>query len=101
MVKALSSIIGLETSVPLLAAFLLVCAAEVVAGWLLWRCRRGGGVLALALMPLELAFWVGFALPLGPPAGLARIALILLEWRSLSSAGSKSTGRSAEISTAP
>jgi hypothetical protein len=101
MVKALSSISASRRQCLCSPLFLLVCVAEVVAGWLLWRRRRGGGVLALALMPLELAFWVGFALPLGPPAGLARIALILLGWRSHSSAGSESTGRSAEISTAP
>jgi hypothetical protein len=64
--------------------FLVVCAAELVSGWLLWRCRRAGAVLALALLPVEFAFWIGFALPLGPPAGLARTALILLGWSSLS-----------------
>jgi hypothetical protein len=33
-------------------------------------------VLALALLPLEFAFWVGFALPLGPVAGAARTVLL-------------------------
>ena len=43
---------------------------EPVAGWLLWHHRRTGAVLAL--LPLELAFWIGFAatLPLGPVARL-------------------------------
>jgi hypothetical protein len=58
--------IGVETTVPLLVAFLLVCVAEMVAGWLLWRNQRAGGLLALALLPVEFAFWIGFALPLGP-----------------------------------
>ena len=61
--------IGIETTVPLLVLFLLVCAAETAAGWLLWRHRRAGAVLALALLPLEFAFWIGFALPYGPPVG--------------------------------
>lgn len=70
--------IGLHTSVPLLVAFLLVGVAEFVVGWLLWRRRRAGTVLALALLPVEFAFWIGFALPVGPVAGLTRTALVLV-----------------------
>lgn len=69
--------IGVRTSVPLLVAFLLVCVAEFVAGWLLWRGRPAGTVLALALLPFEFAFWIGFALPAGPVLGLIRTALVL------------------------
>ena len=76
--------IGIETTVPLLVLFLLVCAAEVAAGWLLWQHRRAGAMLALTLLPLEFAFWIGFALPFGPLAGLARTVLVLLGWSSLS-----------------
>jgi hypothetical protein len=75
--------IGIETTVPLLVLFLLVCVAELVAGWLLWHRRRAGALLALALLPLEFAFWIGFLLPLGPVVGLARTALVLLGWSSL------------------
>src|SRR5262249_39736443 len=75
--------IGIETTVPLLVVFLLVCVAEAAAGWLLWRHRRAGAVLALALLPLEFAFWIGFALPYGPPVGVARTVLVLLVWSSL------------------
>jgi hypothetical protein len=75
--------VGIDTTVLLLVAFLLVCLAELLAGWLLWRHRRSGGLLALALLPFEFAFWVGFALPLGPVAGLARTVLVLLAWSSL------------------
>ncbi|MGH8824110.1 MAG: hypothetical protein ACRDVN_06510 [Jiangellaceae bacterium] len=74
----------METSVPLLVAFLLVCAAECVAGWLLWGGHRTGAILALALLPLELVFWVGFALPFGPIVAEARTVLILMSWSSLS-----------------
>jgi hypothetical protein len=69
--------IGIATTVPLLVAFLVVCVLELVAAWALWRTTRPGTVLGLALLPVELAFWIGFALPVGPPAGLARAALIL------------------------
>jgi hypothetical protein len=75
--------IGIRTTLPLLVAFLLACTAELVAGWLLWNRLRAGAVLALALLPVELVFWIGFALPVGPAAGLARTMLLLLGWSSL------------------
>lgn len=55
--------IGIETTVPLLVAFFAVCVTEVVVGWLLWQQPTAGAWLAMALLPFELAFWVGFALP--------------------------------------
>lgn len=70
--------IGIRSTVPLLGLFLLVCAAEVVLGWLLWRRRRVGLRLALVLLPFEFAFWIGFALPLGPVFGIARTVAVLL-----------------------
>jgi hypothetical protein len=74
--------IGLDTSVLLLVAFLLVCALEVVLGWWLWRGRSGGRLFSLVLLPVELAFWIGFALPFGPLAGIARTALVLVGGRT-------------------
>ena len=88
--------IGIKTTVPLLILFLLVCVAELAAGWLLWQRRRAGAVLALALLPAEFAFWIGFALPLGPVAGLARTVLVLLGWSSLSRRQAQPTGRPAD-----
>jgi hypothetical protein len=67
--------IGLDTTVPLLVTFLAVCLAELVLGYLLWS--RRGAVLAYALLPLELAFWIGFALPIGPLTGLLRTAFLI------------------------
>ena len=75
---------GISTTVPLLVAFLLVCALEVVDAWLLWQGSRAGAVLALALLPFELAFWIGFALPFGPAMGIPRAILVILAWSSLS-----------------
>jgi hypothetical protein len=37
----------------------------------------------LGLLPLEFAFWIGFALPLGPVVGLARPVLVFMAWSSL------------------
>ena len=68
---------GVSTSVPLLGAFLVVCAAEVATAGLLWRRSPVGTRMALGLLPAELIFWAGFALPFGPPVALARTITIL------------------------
>ncbi len=75
--------LGLETTVPLLAAFLAVCLFEVLAGVRTWGAHRDGTVLALALLPVEFAFWYGFSLPVPPPLALARTILIFSNWRRL------------------
>ena len=67
----------LPTPVPLQTAFGAVCAAEVVDGYLLWRGRPSGRRLSLALLPVELVFWSGFALPFGFALGIGRVALTL------------------------
>ncbi|MFC6288187.1 hypothetical protein ACFP3Q_14015 [Nocardioides sp. GCM10027113] len=68
---------GIPTGTTLLVAFVAVCAAEVAIGVLLWLGNVPALWLALALLPLELVFWVGFALPFGPLLGLVRTALVL------------------------
>ena len=55
--------VGIQTTVPLISAFLLVCILEGVAGWLLWSGSKVGAILALALFPIGAIFWWGFALP--------------------------------------
>lgn len=67
---------GLPTTTALLAGFVAVCIAEVVVAVLLWRDATALW-LALALLPVELVFWIGFALPFGPLLGLARTALVV------------------------
>jgi hypothetical protein len=69
---------GLPTSVSLLLAFVVVCSTEVAVGVLLWFDRPSGLWLALALLPVELAFWIGFALPFGPLLGFVRTVLVVL-----------------------
>jgi hypothetical protein len=68
--------IGLETSVLLLGGYLVVCAADVVLGVLILKRRSYAGAASYALLPVELAFWVGFALPFGLVLGLTRVALM-------------------------
>ncbi len=70
--------IGLPTSAALLAGFLAVCIAEVAVGILLCVDGTAAPVLSYALLPFELAFWIGFALPFGPLLGIARVGLIVL-----------------------
>ena len=70
--------LGLKTSTGLLAAFVVVCAAEVVVGVLLVAGVPAAPVLAYVLLPVETVFWIGFALPFGPVLGIARTVLLLL-----------------------
>ena len=75
--------VGIVTTVPLLAAFLLVCILEGVAGWLVWGGHQAGATLGLVLVPAEAIFWWGFALPFPPIFALVRTILIVLSWQSL------------------
>jgi hypothetical protein len=74
---------GIETTVPLLIAFLLVCSLEVAAGWLLWNGSKAGAIVALAALPVGGVFWWGFELPIPPILAVARTVLIVLNWRNL------------------
>ena len=67
--------IGIETTLPLMIAYVAVCGAEVACGVLLWKGRRAGVVMSVLLLPVELAFWSGFLLPYAFPLGLGRTAL--------------------------
>ena len=70
--------IGIPTSTPLLVGFLAVGVAEVVLGGMIWFDAPGAKLLSVVLLPVELVFWIGFALPFGPPLGIARTVLVLL-----------------------
>ena len=75
--------VGIPTTVPLLAAFLLVCILEGVAGVLLWGGYKPGAILALVLLPVAGVFWWGFALPIPPIFALVWTILIILGWQTL------------------
>jgi hypothetical protein len=72
-----------RTFVALLAGFLGLSAITAWSGWLIWRGRRTGTVLNLALVPVEAIFWAGFALPVPWLFGAARVGLLGASWRSL------------------
>lgn len=75
--------VGIRTTVPLLAGFLLVCILENVAGLLVLGGSKVGAILALVLLPAGVIFWWGFALPFGLIFALLRTILILLSWQRL------------------
>jgi len=67
----------------LLGLFVGICAVEAFAGWLLWNGSRAGGTLTLALLPIEIVFWSGFAVPIPPIAAVIRLGLLAAGWSAL------------------
>ena len=49
----------------------------------MWRGRRAGAVLAVALIPIEAVFWYGYALPIPPALALLRVGLTAAAWPRL------------------
>jgi hypothetical protein len=72
-----------EKFVALLGAFLGVTGVAAWSAWWLWRGRKAGAVLNIALLPVETIFWLGFALPIPWLVGAARAVLIAIAWKSL------------------
>jgi hypothetical protein len=70
--------LGITSTVPLVLAFVAVCAAEVGLGVLLWVEAPHAELFSHLLLPFELVFWIGFALPFGPVLGILRTGLLLL-----------------------
>jgi hypothetical protein len=70
--------------VVLLMAFFVVTVIAAWAAWLVWNGSKVGAVLALVLLPVEVVFWVGFALPIPWLIGVARVAFLALAWNALS-----------------
>lgn len=79
-----SSAYSADTLLVLLLAFLLTTVVAAWSAWLLWQRRRSGAVLNLALIPVEGAFWWGFALPVPWLFGVIRIVAIVWAWSGLS-----------------
>jgi hypothetical protein len=75
--------IGVHTTIPLLLGFFLVCGLECVAGWGVWNANKGSAVLSFAIIPVELLFYIGFALPFGPPFLILRVILLFISWSAL------------------
>jgi hypothetical protein len=70
--------IGIHTSVALITWFVVVCVLEIVLGFLLIAGWQPALWLSLFLLPVELVFWLGFALPFGLVLGAARAIVIVI-----------------------
>lgn len=69
--------------VALLAVSFVLALAQGWAAWLLWAGKRSGALLQFGLLPVEAAFWYGFALPIPPLLAIVRLVLTALAWRGL------------------
>jgi hypothetical protein len=67
----------------LLALSFGLALAQGWAAWLLWAGKRSGALVQFALLPVEAAFWYGFALPIPPLLAIVRLVLTALAWRGL------------------
>jgi hypothetical protein len=76
--------IGIPTTAPLVAGFLLVSLVDGVAGWLLWGGHRSGAILLFATLPFGAVYWWGFALPIPPVLIAASTVLAAIAWGRLS-----------------
>jgi hypothetical protein len=66
-----------------LGLFTALCALEAYAGWLLWNGEPVGARMTLVLLPVEVAFWVGFAVPVPPLIAIVRLGLLAAGWSAL------------------
>jgi hypothetical protein len=74
---------SVEVFAVLLGVFTALSAFELFAGWLLWQGEPLGALIMIALLPIEVVFWAGFAVPIPPLIALARIGLLAAGWSSL------------------
>jgi hypothetical protein len=81
--------VGIATTVSLLAGFLAVCVAEVLLGVSIAHRSPWSAEASAALLPIELAYWIGFALPIGLVLGAARFILLRRELFGLRSSPSR------------
>ena len=75
--------LGIEALIVAGIVFVVVSALKILAAYWIWNSRIDGAVLELILLGLSTVFWYGFALPFGPPGGIAQVVLLALVWRTL------------------
>jgi len=73
----------LSTFVALLIAFLAVMLVGVWAAWRVWNGSKKGALLVVALLPVEAAFWIGFALPIAWVLAVLRGVALARAWKTL------------------
>ena len=72
-----------EVFAAILGLFTALCALEAYAGWLLWNGETVGALMTIALVPIEVVFWAGFAVPIPPLIAVARLGLLAAGWSAL------------------
>lgn len=72
-----------EVFAVLLGLFAALSALELFAGYLLWHGEPLGAVITIALLPIEIFFWAGFAVPIPPLVAVARMGLLAAGWSAL------------------
>jgi hypothetical protein len=72
-----------EAFAVLLALFTALSALEAYAGWLLWNGEPLGARMTLVLLPFEVVFWFGFAVPFPPLIAVVRLGLLAAGWSAL------------------
>ncbi len=75
--------LGIDALIVAGLIFVMISAFKLLPVYWLWNLRRDGAVLELILLGLSVVFWYGFALPFGPPGGIAQVVLIALVWKQL------------------
>lgn len=75
--------LGIEALIVAGIVYVVVSALKFLAAYWLWNSRLDGAILELILLGLSAIFWYGFALPLGPPIGIAQAILLVLVWSTL------------------
>ncbi len=72
-----------EVFAVLLGLFTALCALEAYAGLLLWNGQQIGALTTVVLLPIEVLFWAGFAVPIPPLIAIARVGLLAAGWSAL------------------
>lgn len=79
----INSRFGHEGVILTLLPFGMLGLLEVLAGYWLARSRREGDLLALALLPLSLVFWIGLGLPIWVIGGPLRASLVVVRMEGI------------------
>jgi hypothetical protein len=75
--------LGMDFMIRASLLFQIVNALEVLAGFWLWKSDKKGGKLGLMLLPVGLAFWILFQLPLPLVVGPLRAIALAIGWKTL------------------
>ncbi len=79
----ISEILGIDAVLAAEVPYGALHLLGVVAGYLLWKSKRLGGILGISVIGFSSFFWIGFAVPYGPLIGIPNLYLIISGWKTL------------------